>query len=193
MTVPIGSTKEAPPRKGMLPFLIVPWVVIIGVCLLWGPIQAWLGIEPAQVGQPAPGFALPIVAGDGSAEGDRLDLASLRGKPVILDFWASWCPPCRRSMPMLTRVHERHRSAGVHVVGINVDYGLSDAQIGAAARSFGGLFPMVHDDDGQLQRAYQVVSLPTTIVIDAEGVIRHFHVGVPDEEGLNTEIASLLR
>jgi thiol-disulfide isomerase/thioredoxin len=189
----IAGAERSESRKGMMKFLALPWIVILVVCLLWGPIQAMLGIEPAQVGEPAPEFALAIVSGDGAAEGDRLRLADLRGKPVVIDFWASWCPPCRRSMPMLTRVYQRHRTAGVHVIGINVDNGMSPEQIAGVARSFGGLFPSVHDATGDVQRAYQVTNLPTTVVIDGQGVVRHLHVGVPDEDDLNTQIASLLR
>jgi cytochrome c biogenesis protein CcmG, thiol:disulfide interchange protein DsbE len=182
-------------RRGLWVFLVIPWVLVLGACLVWPLIARYyeLGPEHAMVGQPAPEFSAPLVAGDGAREGDRIRLADLRGKPVVLDFWASWCGPCRRSIPSLNDIHLRQRSSGVHIIGVNVDSGMPARQISALARSFGATFPSVTDETGSIQRAYQVQSLPTTVVIDAQGVVRHLHVGVPDEEGLEREIRSLLQ
>ena len=189
----MSETRES--RKGLFKLLAVPWILLVVVCLLWGQLQSWLGIGPetAMIGQVAPGFALPIVAGDGAAEGDRVRLADLRGKPVILDFWASWCPPCRRSMPLLDRLYRQHQSAGLHLVGINVEPDLMPQQIAHVERSFGARFPSVQDADGAIQRAYGVVSLPTTVILDRDGKVVDVHVGVPDMDELNQQIRSLLR
>ncbi len=79
------------------------------------------GTDSPLAGTPAPRVALPIVAGLGADEGDRVDTDQLRGGVVILDFWASWCPPCRQSIPILNRIQERNRERGVTVLGINLE------------------------------------------------------------------------
>jgi thiol-disulfide isomerase/thioredoxin len=144
-------------------------------------------------GELAPAFSLPIEAGDGAIEGDRISLEGLRGRVVLLDFWASWCGPCRMSVPILSRIHERYEARGVSVLGINTEPELSVDQLREAHRRFGARFPTVCDRDGALSEGFDVSELPTLVLIDRAGRIHRIETGVPEEEALATEIETLLQ
>lgn len=140
----------------------------------------------ALEGQHAPAFVLPVVAGLGHDEGDRIDLARMQGHVVVLDFWASWCPPCRASVPALDAFARAHPE--VTVVGVNVETDRSEAFVRGEHAALHGTYPTVHDATGALQQAYSVVQLPTLLVIDAQGVVTDSHVGAVDEAWLNRHV-----
>ncbi len=113
--------------------------------------------------RPAPGFVLEQLSGE------KLDLASLQGRTVILNFWATWCPPCREEMPGLQRAWEQTRDDGIVVVGIAVG---EDRQPVAEYVQAAGLgFPVVLDPDTEATMAWGVRGLPTSYVIDPSGQI----------------------
>ena len=145
------------------------------------------------VSQPAPPLEGPIVAGDGADRGDRVSLASLRGRPVMLDFWASWCAPCRASIPIVSRLAAAHREAGLVTLGVNVEANQPRRHVVAAHRAFGAGFPTLHDEHWQMQAAYGIRSLPTLVLIDRRGVVRRVEIGMPDESDLDAEIADIIR
>lgn len=144
------------------------------------------------VAQPAPALEGLIVAGDGAERGDRVSLESLRGRPVILDFWASWCPPCRESIPILSRLAATHRDAGLVTLGVNVEGNQTRRFVQSAHRALGAGFPTLHDEHYQMQAAYGVDSLPTLVLIDRQGVVRRVEIGVPDEAALDAEIRDII-
>src|SRR5690606_17185798 len=102
------------------------------------------------VGQPAPPFDLPLIAGAGSVEGDRISLEALRGQVVVLDFWATWCVPCRESIPIFNRIHERYGDE-IEVLGVNVESGQRREMIEEGHARFGARFPSVHDQAFEAQ------------------------------------------
>jgi thiol-disulfide isomerase/thioredoxin len=138
------------------------------------------------VGQHAPTFAREVVGGMGAASGDRIDLAGLHGRTVVLDFWASWCPPCRASVPALDAFARTHPE--VTVLGVNVESNRGPAFVRSAHESLGASYPTVHDQDGTLQQAYRITNLPTLLVLDAEGVVREAHVGAVDARWLEAHV-----
>lgn len=138
------------------------------------------------VGQAAPPFAREVVGGEGAAAGDRIDLGALRGRTVVLDFWASWCPPCRASVPALEEFARAHPD--VSVVGVNVESDRGAAFVRSAHGSLGASYPTVHDADGTLQQAYSIRNLPTLLVVDGEGVVREAHVGAVDGSWLEAHV-----
>ena len=156
-----------------------------------------LGYDPSArphhelVGRPAPDFELALVAGEGASDGERVALEALRGKVVLLDFWASWCNPCRRSIPILNEVHSRYGSR-IEMLGVNVDQGLSRAQIVSAHADFAARFPTLGDDRLSTQGAYLVTSIPTLVLIDRQGVVRWVDRGVPDADEVSERIEHLL-
>lgn len=170
------------------------WDFLIWVMLAVGLVWVWVGRVPAAervssgvglppapaVGHPAPDFSLPTVAGE------PFRLADLRGTPVVLNFWATWCPPCRAELPALKAAAERY-TGQVAIVGLN--QADPAATVSAFVSDLGLLFPVPLDEDARVSRAYAVRSLPTTFFIDREGVIRQIQNGPLTEATL----AQLLR
>jgi thiol-disulfide isomerase/thioredoxin len=149
-------------------------VLLLGLAALaWGrmPSGSVAGpLPPAPaIGHPAPDFTLA------SPDGQALTLSDLRGKPVVLNFWATWCGPCRAEMPELQRVHERLEPAGVTVLGIN--QAEAPEAIARYQKELGVDFPTILDSRLGVSRQYLVNSLPTTFFIDREGVIRSMFIG----------------
>ena len=110
------------------------------------------------------------------------DLAQYRGKVVVVDFWASWCVPCRRSFPWLNQMHEKYADDGLVIVGVNMDASDTDAQTFLA--EFPALFQIINDPDGDLAREYDVIAMPSSYVIDRDGkqVARHLGFKVKRQE-----------
>ncbi len=121
------------------------------------------------VGASAPDFALK------SSSGKNLRLSEHRGEVVMINFWATWCGPCRQEMPLLNRLHEQYRKAGFTLLGVNVDDKPQAAQ--DMARQLGVGFPLLFDSDKQVSRRYDVDAMPTTLLIDRAGKVRHIHRG----------------
>ncbi len=139
-----------------------------------------------MVGRPAPAFALAVVGGAGADEHDRIDLSALRGRTVVLDFWASWCPPCRASVPALDAFASSHPE--VIVVGVNVETDRRAGFVRGAHEDLGATYPTVHDEAGALQQAYGIQNLPTLLVVDGQGVVTDAHVGAVDERWLEAHV-----
>jgi peroxiredoxin len=131
-----------------------------------------------QVGFTVPGFTLD------SLSGDSITLTDLRGKVVVLNFWASWCPPCRAEMPAMNAVYEKFRDQGLVVLGVNTTYQDSEANARAAIQEWGLTFPIVFDRNGATGRQYHVQAMPTTFFIGRDGMIRDIVFGGPMSEAL---------
>jgi len=145
--------------------------------------------EQAEVeleGEPAPDFELKAL------DGSTVKLSSLKGKVVVLDFWASWCPPCRQEMPELEQLWQNVKDKNVIIFGVNQRESAEVA--GQAADSFGVTFPIVLDSNGATGNAYGVSGIPTLVIIDGAGVVRGRHVGYRPGIGeqLEEEIEKLL-
>lgn len=140
---------------------------------------------PAYNAPPSPriGFAAPDFTLE-TLSGETLTLSDLRGQPVMLNIWASWCLPCRVEMPAIERVYQRHRADGLVVVGLNVTAQDSEAAARAFAEEFGLTFPIVLDRDGRASAQYDLLGLPSTYFIDREGIVRDVIIGGPMSEAL---------
>jgi peroxiredoxin len=125
-----------------------------------------------QVGVPAPEFTLPDL------EGKPHHLADLRGRVVVLNFWATWCPPCIDEMPSLQRLHQAFADRGVEVVAVSVDERFSD--VGAFVRKFHLTFTVLHDDGKKVSRKYQTFKYPETYILDREGRLKSKVIGPRD-------------
>lgn len=121
------------------------------------------------------------------------DLQELKGKVVYMDFWASWCPPCIKSFPFLNQLDHDLKEQGLHVIGINLDEKVTDAQNFLAKHPVD--FSIVADPSKQCARGFEVMAMPTSYLIDRKGNIRHVHQGFrPDEsEKLRALITQLVK
>jgi thiol-disulfide isomerase/thioredoxin len=117
-------------------------------------------------------FALTVAAAEG---GDALDLARYRGKVVVVDFWASWCEPCRHSFPWLNAMQAKYGARGLVIIGVNVDRERGDAD--RFLHDVPADFPIVYDPAGALATRYDVPGMPTSFVIDPKGEIVGRHIG----------------
>ncbi|MCB0191547.1 MAG: TlpA family protein disulfide reductase [Anaerolineae bacterium] len=139
------------------------------------------------VGQIAPDFTLLTL------NGDTLTLSGLRGRPVLINFWASWCAPCRIEMPTLVRVYKKYQPEGLEIVAFNVTSqdSLSNAQ--AFVNEFQLPFPVVLDKAGHVTADdYQLRGLPMSIFINRDGVIAHVQLGAMSEVQIEDVIEDLL-
>lgn len=134
---------------------------------------------------PAPEFHLPSLE-----DGRPIALSSFRGNVVVLNFWASWCAPCRREAPGLRSVSQRYRDRGVRFLGVN--YRDDEAAARAFVREFGLPYPSVSDSSGSLAYDYELIGFPTTFIIDAGGTIRYRFVGYLSESVLEPALDGVL-
>jgi cytochrome c biogenesis protein CcmG, thiol:disulfide interchange protein DsbE len=133
-------------------------------------------IPAPRQGFLAPDFTLP------DAQGNPVQLSALRGKPVLLNFWASWCPPCKEEMPAIQRVHSEYPN--LVILAVNTTYQDNEADALAFLQQGGLTFPVVFDRSGESTRLYETRALPTTFFIDRDGIIQEVVVGGPMSEAL---------
>ena len=204
-TVPEPSDAVAPPTRGdgdvpeyvrkLRTLRAVLWA-LVGVT-----VAAWLffgdGLESltslfrasnatgtADVGQPAPDLRLPL------AGGGEVSLAQHRGSVVLVNYWATWCTPCRAEMPVFERAYQTHGSRGLVVLGVDVQE--RDADVLAFLREVGATFPSAIDPTGETTRTWRAVGLPTTFLIDRQGVIRDVRIGPYTDQMLEERLVRLL-
>ncbi len=138
-------------------------------------------------GKPAPDFALK------SAAGDNLRLSEHRGDVVMVNFWATWCGPCRQEMPLLDELYSRYERVGFRLLGVNIDDNSSKAM--DMVRELGVTFPVLFDSRKEVSKLYEVNAMPVTVLIDREGTVRYVHHGYKPgyEEKYLDQVRSLLR
>lgn len=135
----------------------------------------------------APDFSLP------GKNGEAIALSKLKGQVVMLNFWASWCGPCRTEMPLMDQIYKKYNAAGFVLLGVNVDTDSTDAQKFLSQVSVS--FPIAYDRENKVSKVYEVAAMPSTVFIDRKGNVRALHRGYKpgdENEYLNT-IRSLIR
>jgi len=139
------------------------------------------------VGQPAPNFTLKTL------QGEDVSLSDLRGQAVLLNFWASWCPPCRLEMPELIRAYETHRAHGLVVLGINVTSQDTLTEARAFAEEFEVSYPTLLDKTGEVtEELYSVRGLPTSIFINREGLVTRIQLGAMSGQQIEEFVTEIL-
>ncbi len=135
----------------------------------------------------APDFTLP------SSKGDNVRLAEQRGQVVMLNFWASWCGPCRKEMPLLDAMYQRYSSAGFVLYGVNVEEDNTDAK--KLLKELGVTFPVLFDTESKASSLYNVDAMPTTVLIDKKGQVRFVNRGYKagDENKYRDQIRELIK
>ncbi len=185
---------------GLALLLVAAVVVVFGPRLLGGRGTAALQSIPAfsgtaesggilgeteglpEPGETAPDFALPDLAGE------TVRLSDLRGRPVVLNFWATWCAPCRIEMPML---EQAAADGGDDLAVLVINQGETAEQVGAFFDDVGLSLPALLDSDGEVGRAYGAVYLPSTFIIGPDGIVSAVHHGILSREELDGYLAAL--
>ena len=126
--------------------------------------------------KPAPDFAGKTL------NGETLKLSQYKGKVVLLDFWASWCAPCKQEFPFLVQLHHQLKNKKFTVIGVNVDTDLQKVDRFLSKQKAKPAFPIVFDSQGKIAELYQLQGMPTTILIDKNGVIRYRHTGFQEKD-----------
>lgn len=146
----------------------------------------------ASAASIAPGAAAPAFQLHSSASTD-LSLSDLKGQVVLINFWASWCGPCRQEMPVLEQLYKRYKAAGFTLLGVNVEPKSGDAEGFLKATPVS--FPILFDPDSKVSKLYEVSGMPSTVILDRTGKVRYIHHGYkPGEESeYQDQIRSLVR
>jgi thiol-disulfide isomerase/thioredoxin len=144
--------------------------IALAICVIVSAAAA----SALSVGEAAPAFALP------TATGETVALDKLKGRVVYVDFWASWCGPCRRSFPWMNELQQKYGSAGFSVVGVNVDKRRSDAE--KFLQQTPATFTIVYDPAGKTPEAYGVKGMPSSYLVDASGKVVAVESGFRDEQ-----------
>jgi thiol-disulfide isomerase/thioredoxin len=124
-----------------------------------------------------------------TSSGRAIRLSEFRGRPVLINFWASWCGPCRIEMPTIQERYENFEGAGLVVLAINFDE--SSDVVAAYGQALGLSFPLVLDPGGEIQKLYRIRSYPTSFFIDSNGIIRAQHIGVMTGNQLDDNLARI--
>lgn len=160
-------------RKLILPLLLI--LLTLAACAPASALQT-----APEVGSLAPDFQLTNLAGE------KVALSDYRGQPVLVNFWATWCPPCLMEMPV---IEDSYKDGGFAVIA--VDFGEGPDDVKAFAGSMGIDVPIVLDVDGSIQQLYRVRGFPTSFFIDADGVVQNIHIGGMNEAILGDYLAQL--
>jgi cytochrome c-type biogenesis protein len=165
--------------------------VVAGLFLLvfagcTGPREAPSRVE---LGFEAPSYAARSLAGD------SVSLALLRGKPVLLNVWATWCLPCKEEIPYLEQLHGKHAAEGLQIVGVSVDARGDEEKINEFARDFSMTYPIWRDPDERVNSRFLAIGVPSTYLIDRNGILRWKHLGTlrPTTPGFVTTLEKVLK
>ena len=138
-----------------------------------------------EVGKPAPDFSLKDV------DGKEVRLSDFAGKPVLINFWATWCPPCREEMPEINKFYGKYKGSGLVVLSINATFQDSVENVKSTIKSDKLTFPVLLDEAGQVARQYQLNGLPTSFFIDDQGIIRKIQIGEVEPDRLDVYFSEM--
>jgi len=170
--------------------LILCSFLLILSCLGTAQAEQPLGHDLAPLPRPIPAPAFTLQDGDGKP----VSLADYKGKVILLNFWGTWCPPCRQEMPSMERLYKRQHNKGFVVLAINQTETSEDVFIYTSQLSVTPTFKILYDKKSEVSAEYRVVGLPTTFLIDKKGIIRYRAVGGRDFDSPKVEqqISSLI-
>jgi len=158
-------------------------ILFLGLIWIWESKQQPDQAKANQIAAPQIGFIAPDFTLI-SNTGQSITLSDLYGYPVILNFWASWCFPCRKEMPAIQQVYSDFENQGLIILGINTTNQDKKENAIAFSTKVGVTFPILFDENGLVNTNYQIRALPTTFFIDTNGIIQDITIGGPMSEAL---------
>jgi len=181
---------EETPRRGIRWSMVLLWAAMLAILavLAWGLINT--NAARPEVGQVAPDFGVEFFDGYEWNTLSTANLSDMRGKPVVLNFWASWCVECRYETDVLEAAWQQYRDQGVVFLG--VAYADVEPNSLAYMDEFGVSFPHAPDLGTDISQTYEITGVPETFIIDKEGVIRHVQIGAVNTAMLDQIIPGLL-
>ena len=178
------------------------WIILLLLSALLGSVWIVVSREPVFqdrgpvtlteapiVGYLAPDFRLQTAVGQTVALSETVAAAGAVGQPVVLNFWASWCAPCRIEMPNLQQASVQYNG---RIAFIGINQGENGQTITEFGNEFGVTYPLLVDQDSRVNRLYKVNGLPTTVFIDQNGIVREVVIGILSEAVLQSRVESLL-
>ncbi|MEJ2598450.1 MAG: TlpA disulfide reductase family protein [Anaerolineales bacterium] len=172
--------------------LIVVLILAAGAAWIWESRPAPGATTGGEIPSPTQGFYAPDFQLD-TLQGGSLKLSDLRGRPVVVNLWASWCPPCKAEMPVFEKVYQQYANQGFTILAVNASNQDSIADAKAFVQANGLTFPSLLDSQGRVSQLYDLRSLPTSFFVGRDGIIREVVVGGPmSEAGLRIRVESLL-
>ena len=173
----------------------ITYVVILLLGLVWIFVSAdrsgtsTSGLIPApQQGFLAPDFELSTTTGE------TVKLSDLRGQAVLVNLWATWCPPCRAEMPAIEKIYNEYKDDGLTVLSINMTYQDTATNIAPFVDEYNLTFPILIDESGSVSKAYQLRSLPSSFFVGRDGIIQEVVIGGPMAEALlRTRVEQILK
>lgn len=178
-------------RRWKLTFIVVMALSIGWTLLSRVPTAATTNGQPPpspREGFSAPDFTLDVLGGG------QIRLSDLRGKVVLINLWASWCPPCRAEMPAIDKVYKAYKDQGLIVLGVNTTNQDNEAAATAFVKELGLTFPILFDRTGLVSERYSLLGLPSSFFVDRKGVIRSIVVGGPMSETIiRSKVEPLLK
>ncbi len=178
------------------------WKTLGVVTALSLSLAGCVPVSGSTAGQPTPGQQGDIFAGlpkEGQRapnatlvdlQGSQLKISDFRGRPLIINFWATWCPPCRAEIPELDAVYREHRDKGLEVLGI--DYGEDSQTVQGFLKGMEVSYRIVLDPYDEAADGYRIAALPTSFFVDSEGIIRAVHLGGMDRQAIEQKLAKIL-
>lgn len=162
-------------------------VIFVGAIIIVVLLFAFLGSDAdgAAIGEPAPTFTVRTI------NGEEIDTADMRGRVLVINFFGTWCDPCRAEAPTLQRLWEEYQDQGV--LFLAVAYHDVDAKVLEFLREFGITFPMANSSTDIGGRLFGVTGVPETYVIDQEGILRYKRIGIVQPDALRAELDALIR
>ena len=171
-------------------------VLSLTTAIMWtvaSRVPSAVGAPLSSSPGPREGFYAPDFMLD-TLQGEQVKLSNLRGKIVVVNFWTTWCPPCRAETPALETAYESYKDADVVILGVNLTDQDSLKDVESFVQEFGLTYPILLDRDGAVGLLYQLNGLPTTFFISREGIIRTVVVGGPmSETFIRSKIEALLK
>ena len=165
------------------------WLIFSIIILALGGAWIWISKAPANAtstgGIPAPrqGFMAPDFSLQ-TLDGKTITLSELRGRPLIVNIWATWCPPCQAEMPAFERVYNQYKDDGFLILAVNLTNQDNPENVSAFVEKFGLTFPILLDTDGKVASIYQSNALPTSYFINENGIIQEVVIGGPMSEAM---------